>query len=135
MNSSQQTPTLYVGSEADIHNMVEILKSRPYQPVNQPVVFATELHMPLVAEFGVNIGYDVEQLTIQRAVDDFIETQNIHTKLQLDDWCNDRGRGRTPLYAYVKKIASNHWNKLADPRAGVRGYYETQLEGYKIYNQ
>jgi hypothetical protein len=56
MNSSQHTPILYVGSEADIHKIVEILKSRPYQPANQPVVFATELPMLIVAEFGVNIG-------------------------------------------------------------------------------
>jgi hypothetical protein len=137
--SSQQTPILYAGSEADIHNIVEILKYRHYQPANQqviqPVVFATELPMPIVAEFGVNIGSDVEQLTIQRAVDDFIETQNVHTKQQLDDWCNDRGRGRKPLYAYVKKKASNHWSSIGNPRAIVRGYSQTQLPGYKRYKQ
>ena len=54
--TSQQTPTLYVGSEADIHKIVEILKSRTYDPANQPVVFEKELPMPLVVEFGVNIG-------------------------------------------------------------------------------
>jgi hypothetical protein len=72
-------------------------------------------------------------LTIQQAVNLFMETQNVHTKLQLDDWCDDRGRGRKPLYTYVKERAPIHWDILTDPRAGVRGYYETKLVGYKIY--
>jgi hypothetical protein len=56
-----QTPILYVGNEVDIHNIVQILKSRPYQPANQPVVFATELPMSIVEEFGTNIGSDEEE--------------------------------------------------------------------------
>jgi hypothetical protein len=59
--SSQQTPILYVGTEVDIHNISQILKSRPYQPANHSVVFATELPMPLVTEFGANIGSDEEE--------------------------------------------------------------------------
>ena len=74
------------------------------------------------------------QLTIQQAMDQFIEINHIHTKQQLDDWCLQSGyRGRTSVYAYVKKNASTHWDTLKDPRAGVRGHYETKLIGYKIY--
>ena len=75
-----------------------------------------------------------DQLTIQQAMDQFIEINHIKTKQQLDDWCLQSGyRGRTSVYAYVKQNASAHWDTLKDPRAGVRGHYETKLIGYKIY--
>jgi hypothetical protein len=86
--SSQQTPTLYVGSEADIHKIVEILKSRPYQPSNQQVVFATELPMPLVVEFGVNIGS--EHPTTERTSLSNVKTRDMrqcfHDKQLIRHW-------------------------------------------------
>lgn len=73
--------------------------------------------------------------TIQQAVNHFMDSQNVHTKLQLDDWCAVRGIGRKSLYDYVKEISPIHWDNLKDARAGIRGYYESKLVGYKHYKQ
>ena len=40
---------------------------------------------------------------------------------------------RNKIYLYVQRLASEHWNKIKDPKAYVRGYYQTKLSGYKIY--
>jgi hypothetical protein len=70
--------------------------------------------------------------TINEALNFILETENITTKEDLDKWCGHLKREK--LYKYIKQLAPNHWDRLKEPKAYVRGYYEHKLIGYKVFS-
>lgn len=71
--------------------------------------------------------------SIQEAMKFIFEMENIHSKVQLDLWCGNRGREK--LYYYVKELAPFHWNQLEKPECTCRSFYQTRLYGYLIYSK
>ena len=71
-------------------------------------------------------------ITIKTAVKFILNAEKIHSKKQLDKWCN--GNDHSKLYNYIEFICSDHWKQLVDPKAYVRYEYQHLLDGYKIYN-
>ena len=68
--------------------------------------------------------------TIQIATTTVLRIANIKSRRDLDVWCG--GPLRTRLYEEVERLAKEHWDRLRDPRAGVRAKYETTLGGFKL---
>ena len=68
---------------------------------------------------------------IPTTIDKLFKFENIRTRQELDIWCGSTTRTR--LYTFVEDFSPEHWKRMVDPRARVRGYYETKLEGYKIH--
>ena len=67
--------------------------------------------------------------SIKTSVDFILDQENIKTRKELDIWCGNKGRKK--LYNYVQIMCPETWNKLKEPHAGVRAYYESRLVGYK----
>jgi hypothetical protein len=70
-------------------------------------------------------------MKITQAVDLILEIENLNNKIEFEVWCGNKKRNK--IYLYVQRLASEHWNKIKDPKAYVRGYYQTKLSGYKIF--
>jgi hypothetical protein len=74
------------------------------------------------------------EFNIPATIDKLFKLENIRTRKELDMWCGGgKGQTRKKLYNYVKEFSPEHWARMVDPRARVRGHYETRLEGYKIH--
>ena len=58
--------------------------------------------------------------SIQEAMKFIFEIERIHSKIQLDVWCGNRGREK--LYSYVKELAPVHWNQLENQNALVEHF-------------
>ena len=59
--------------------------------------------------------------SIQEAIKFIFEIcEGIHTKIQLDVWCGNRGREK--LYSYIKELAPVHWNQLENQNALVEHF-------------
>jgi hypothetical protein len=65
---------------------------------------------------------------ISAVLKELFATERIINKAGLDAWCGGASRDR--LYAHVRERATEHWDRVANPRAAVRGAYQPLLEGY-----
>ena len=72
-----------------------------------------------------------KEIRIPDALTFTLKVENITTKADLELWCGDRGREK--LHGYIKRMASEHWNRIGNPESYLRYYYQTMLSGYKIY--
>ena len=57
--------------------------------------------------------------------------KGITNRKQLNAWCGSAGREK--LYMRIKRLAPEHWSRIATPEASTRAAYETMLSGYKHY--
>jgi len=70
--------------------------------------------------------------TISEALTFILETEGITTKHDLDVWCGNQRREK--LYTRIYQLAPTHWERIKEPKAYVRYYYEHKLIGYKVYS-
>jgi|TARA_Y100000816_G_C26065844_1_gene560130 hypothetical protein len=70
-------------------------------------------------------------MNIKSATQFVMGIENIRSKQDLDIWCGDMGKQK--LYSYVRRLAPEHWEKIATPKNSVRVYYQQMLTGYKRY--
>jgi len=70
-------------------------------------------------------------MDIKSATQFVLSIENLRSRQDLDLWCGDMGKKK--LYLYVKRLAPEHWQKIARPKESVRSYYQTMLTGYKVY--
>ena len=140
-------PSLHVHSERDISGIIDILKSRNFQHVNSSFINKTEIGVEKKKDDQQsNLALKSEKkivkqkFSIQETFNCFMKSQNIYSKSQLEAWCSNRGKGKDPLYDYVKVRSPEHWFNYGvdcsgDPRKGLRRYYQSKLDGYKSYKQ
>jgi len=70
---------------------------------------------------------------IRATLESIYGTHHICDRSDLDAYCLRNGGTRAPLYNQVQQRVPNAWASLKNPKAGVRGTYETLLPGYKLY--
>ena len=71
------------------------------------------------------------KMKITEAIDFILEIENLNSKIDLKVWCGNKKGDK--IYLYVQRMAPEHWKQIKDPKAYVRGYYQTKLSGFKIY--
>ena len=72
-----------------------------------------------------------KRMEIKSAIQFIVSVENLRSKQDLDAWCGDMGK--TKLYLYVKRLSSEHWERIRTPKESVRSYYQKMLTGSKIY--
>ena len=69
-------------------------------------------------------------MNIKSAVHHVLSENNLKSREDLDIWCGKDGRLK--IYSLVEGLASKDWNRINNPKASVRYYYQKKLTGYKI---
>ena len=74
-----------------------------------------------------------KHLNCKEALIIILNSNNIRTRSELDQFCGNQGRKK--IYKEVQKKSSIHWNSINNPEANVRAHYETIIEGYAKFNK
>ena len=81
-----------------------------------------------------HIGGCCGQMKIQTCVPYLLNTFNIKTREELDNWSNEKGAPKQcrhlPFYNEVMQRSKDHWESIKHPRGVVRACYESHLDGF-----